>query len=546
MPPCTLIAPSSFVSNVKKVLRDGVLLSSVLLLSAAQAGASPYANRVDTARAAEWAGRAADWRNGALVYQVIVDRFAPPADLEAKRPLYPPPKRLRAWDETPVRGTYVDEAEVWSHEIDFWGGDLQSLRGRMDYIEGLGVDVLYLNPIHLAYTNHKYDAQDYFAVSPEYGSRADVAALADDAHARGLRLVLDGVFNHMGRTSPQFIDAMADPQSPWRDWYSIGPQHTLGYRAWYNVPNLPELNLESPAVRARLWGDEDSVIQGYLREGVDGWRLDVGFDIGFVYLDELTRSAHAARPDSVVIGEIWNYPEQWVPAVDGVMNMVMRELILKTVWNDMTGEQLARNVALMVEDTGIVPLLRSWVIIDNHDTPRIATLVPEQDRRHLAQVLQFTLPGSPCIYYGVELGMTGGDDPEQRAPMRWDLVNEENGELAWMRRLIEVRNASPALDYGDFRLLASQRVAAFLRTTDRAADTVVVVANPEPDAVREVLMLRDSKMMSGTAFVDALSGQEFGLHAGLLTVEIPPRTAMILKPRVDQQTSEYTNYKRVQ
>jgi glycosidase len=255
---------------------------------------SMFANARDRALAPKLAARAADWRIGPVVYQVLVDRFAPSADLDAKRHLYAAPRVLRAWTDQPQRGTRDDALGLWSHEIDFWGGDLASLEGKLGYLDDLGVDVLYLNPIHAAYTNHKYDAQDYFTVSPEFGTRDDVKRIAGDLHARGMRLVLDGVLNHMGRTSPMFRQALADPRSPWRDWFYIGPQYRLGYRAWWDVANLPDVNWENPAVRARLYGDPDSVVQGWLADGIDGWRLDVAYDIGFRFLGELTAAAHAA------------------------------------------------------------------------------------------------------------------------------------------------------------------------------------------------------------------------------------------------------------
>ena len=163
---------------------------------------NPHAPHPDDA--AVFATREADWRCGALIYQVLVDRFAPPADLAAKAHLYPAPKRLRAWQDTPQRGEYVEAARLWSHEIEFWGGDLASAATRLDHVQQLGADVVYLNPIHLAYTNHKYDALDYLQVSPEFGTRDDLREFADAVHARGMKLVLDGVFNHMGRNAPIF------------------------------------------------------------------------------------------------------------------------------------------------------------------------------------------------------------------------------------------------------------------------------------------------------------------------------------------------------
>jgi len=506
---------------------------------------APYANVHELARADEWAARDADWRNGAVVYQVLLDRFAPPADLEAKRPLYPSPKKLRDWSETPTRGTYVESAEVWSHEIDFWGGDFASLTSKLDYIDSLGVDVLYLNPIHLAYTNHKYDAQDYFEVSPEFGSREDVKKLAAELHKRGKRLVLDGVINHMGRTSPHFQDALKNPNSPWRPWFNIGPQYKLGYRAWVNVPNLPEVNLESPEVRARIYGDPDSVIQGYLREGVDGWRLDVAFDIGFRWLSELTEAAHQARPGSVVIGEVWNYPEQWMPALDGVMNMTLREVLVQMVNGRANPAAAARQIERLVEDVGTEPLLKSWIILDNHDTVRLTNSLTEPWQRQMAQVMQFTLPGSPCLYYGTELGMTGGDDPEQRAPMRWDLVNNDNATYKWTKKLLGLRKTSRGLRIGDYRALDTTKTLGFLRLTDRAADTVVVFANPSNEDVTEFVTLRDSKIMSYSKLKDALEGNEFLVMAGTLTITVPARGTFVLRP-VIEDTIEYTPYKRVQ
>ncbi|MBN2448457.1 MAG: glycoside hydrolase family 13 protein [Phycisphaerae bacterium] len=504
-----------------------------------------WANTYDEQLCAVLAARAADWRNGAIVYQVIVDRFAPPDDLDAKRGLYPAPKRLRGWDELPAGGEYVAEASVWSHEIDFWGGDLKSLCGRLEYINQLGADVLYLNPIHKAYTNHKYDAEDYFAVSPEYGTREDVRALADACHERDMKLVLDGVFNHTGRRAAWFQDAIADAKSPYRDWYYIGDEYKFGYRAWANVANLPELRLENPAVQARIYGDADSVVQGYLREGVDGWRLDVAFDIGFVILRQLTEAAHYAKAGSLVVGEIWNYPEEWSPSVDAVMNFHAREIILNVVNGEVSGGQAGRMLDGMIADAGLEPILKSWIILDNHDTPRLATVLPKQWQRRMAQALQFTMPGSPCVYYGTELGMEGRGDPEMRAPMRWDLVDETNADYVWTRGLIKLRQENRALRIGDFRLLPSEKLLAFMRRTDRAAQTIVVIVNATDDTVTELLPLRESKLMNWDTLPDLLGNGCTQAVSGTTRATVPPHTIWILRPAI-ADTDEYSPYKRVQ
>ncbi|HEY9027427.1 MAG TPA: alpha-amylase family glycosyl hydrolase [Burkholderiaceae bacterium] len=532
----------------------GVLCAVAASSSIAQSAATKpdYANGFDQALAGVFEAREKDWRDGAVVYQVHVDRFAPPADLEAKRALYPAPKKLHAWSDLPVRGRYLPEAKVWSHEIDFWGGDLQSLRGRLDYVKDLGADVLYLNPIDLAYTNHKYDSLDYREVSPEYGTRDDARELARDVHRRGMRIVLDGVFNHMGRNSAAFRQAEADPKSPYRNWFVFGPQYAGGARSWALAENLPELNLENPAVRDDLWNAHASVVRGWLRDGIDGWRLDVAFDIGFRYLGELTQAAHDEKPGSLVVGEIANFPREWFPSVDGLIHFTLRQVILGVAAGRIdaaTGQQM---IARIVQDADYDHILKSWVYLDNHDTARLATALPDARARRLAQVLQFTLPGSPNLYYGTELDMPGGDDPEMRAPMRWDLVRPDNAVLNWNKRLIALHRQQRALRIGNYRAITAGRLIGFERWTDRAADTVVVLLNPSDKAVTDTVLVADSKLMDGSRMVNLLADKDDAngpadvrLHAALMDVTLPAHGFAVLQPDV-APPGGYTNYKRVQ
>ncbi|MGH8030726.1 MAG: alpha-amylase family glycosyl hydrolase [Arenimonas sp.] len=517
--------------------------------AAATAPPTPRANATDLTVASTYESRESDWRNGAIVYQVLVDRFAPAADLDAKRALYPAPKRLRNWNELPTRGTYLPEAKLWSHEIDFWGGDLASLRSRLDYVDDLGADVLYLGPIHLAYTNHKYDALDYLAISPEFGTRADFDALVGDVHGRGMKLVLDGVFNHMGRNAPRFLDAQADPSSPYRDWFDFDAKYDGGVRAWAQAQNLPELVLENPEVRDYLYAKPDSVVQGYLAAGVDGWRLDVAYDIGFAYLGELTAAAHARKPGSLVVGEIANYPREWFPHVDAVMDFSLRQVLLRTVQGEIAPRHAMRMIGRMIDDAGIEPMLKSWLYLDNHDTARLATTLPDRDRRRLAQVLQFTLPGSPNLYYGSELGLLGAGDPEMRAPMPWDRV-EGNAELAWTRQLIQLRRQHRALRIGDYRELESDRLLAFERHTDRIVDAVIVLANPGAETVTETVLVPDSKLMNShgnTGLRDLLdaAAPPVEVLSALVRVTLAPGQVRVLAPVLAPREG-YTPYKRVQ
>jgi glycosidase len=500
------------------------------------------------AQAGVYEDRERDWRNGAVVYQVLVDRFAPPADLEAKRALYPPPKLLRAWTETPKRGPYLPEQKLSAHELDFWGGDLQSTAARLDHVQRLGVDVLYLNPIHLAWTNHKYDALDFQAVSPEYGTRDDFRRLAIDAHRRGLKVVLDGVFNHMGRNAPIFREAMADPKSKYRDWFAIGPQYEGGARVWSGFQNHPELKLENPAVRRYLYEAPDSVVRSWLRDGADGWRLDTAYELGYRYLRELSDAAHGEKPGSLVVGEIVNYPDRWLRSIDAVMSFTLRQIVLGLADGAIAPATAARMTERLVRDAGIEPMLKSWIVIDNHDLPRIATQLPDAAQRRLVQALQFTLPGAPNIYYGAEVGMTGGTDPENRNPMRWDLVSGGNPELLWMRRLVALHKTNRALRVGDYRPVEAQQLLAFERHTDRALETLIVVANPGRAPVRERLMVANAALMDDTPLQDLLGPEgaapvaSFG--PGFIWIDVPPQTVMVLKP-TPKALGGYSRYKRV-
>jgi len=505
---------------------------------------SPYSD-LNRAEEEKFARRENDWRVGPVVYQVLVDRFAEPADLAGRRRFYPQPRKLKPWSELPAAGAYLPEYHVYSQELEFWGGTLQGLRAKLDYIEQLGVDVLYLNPIHSAFTNHKYDASDYLAVSPEYGTLEDLDGLVADVHRRGMRIVLDGVFNHMGRRSPIFQEAASNPGSPYRAWFDFSAEYSQGVRLWQNARNLPELNFENPAVRDFIYAGRDSVVRSFLRRGIDGWRLDTAFELGFEVLSELTECAHREKPGSLTVGEIVNYPGDWFPAADGVMNFMLREIILHTTSGKIDPAAANGFIAHMAADCGVEPLLKSWTFLDNHDVPRLATYLPDPHARRAAQVLQFTLPGSPNLYYGVELGMQGGADPAQRAPMRWDLVSDDNEDYRWTKQLIRLRRDFRALRVGDYRPVLSQKLVAFERFTNRAGDALVVLANPTGLPVEETVLVPDSLLMDATRMVDLLgSGLEFNFYTPAFEVAVPPRTALVLSPQTGP-VDGYTSYKRV-
>lgn len=497
-----------------------------------------------------FARRDQDWRAGAVVYQVFVDRFAPSANLNAKLEHYAAPRTLKSWSDVPAHGHFLTEHDVWTQELEFWGGDLASVRAHLDHVTSMHADVLYLNPIQSAFTNHKYDAIDYMTLSPEYGTREELASLATEVHARGMRIMLDGVFNHVGRRHAYFVDALANAASAYRDWFFIGSEYPHGYRGWADVANLPDLRLENENVRAHLWGDANSVVRSYLNDGIDGWRLDVASDLGPVFLRALTTASHETKAQSAIVGEIWNTPAGWEGTLDGILNMHARMIMLDYCSGSADATKTAARLSDMIADAGIEFVLRCWTTLENHDTERLAHRVPNAELRRIAHVLQATLPGCPNLYYGQELGMDGGRDPANRAPMRWDLCNEHNVELQFMRALYAARSDLRALSKGDIIFLRGDRLLAFLRTTDATLETCLVVANMQDVDVEESISVRDGRLMAGTVFRDATAHAD-DRHAntsrvemGFATLRIKAKSACVFRI-VPPPVGQHSPFKRM-
>jgi glycosidase len=488
--------------------------------------------------------RAKDWRNGAIVYQVFVDRFVPPTNVTQQKAYYQAPRVFKTWDQLPKAGKLLPEEGVWSHELEFWGGDLMGVATKLDYIQKLGADVLYLNPIHEAFTNHKYDASVYMKIDPAFGTMQDFQSLLADAHDKKLKVVLDGVFNHCGKRSPVFQDALKNPQSPYRDWFYISDEYKNGYKGWVGGTNLPVNRIENPAVSRHLWSGFDSVVQGFLQLGIDGWRLDVAYELGDDALAEITQASHKVKEGSLVVGEMLGYPAGWQHCVDGQYNLFANMLWADLLAGNVTGRQASELLNDWIADAGIEHALKSWIVMDNHDTPRMATQYPLDADRFLAMGLMMTLPGSPNIYYGSELGMVGGGDPENRAPMRWDLASKPNATSNWIKKLIKVRKAMPALKYGDFQALRTEKLLAYTRTTGKLRENAIVVFNPTAKPVKETFSHRIGNLMSWQKLTNVLGKETVIQKSGLMTVEVPAKGMMIFKPVTDS-VNGFSPYDRI-
>mmetsp|Transcript_73552 Transcript_73552/g.227156 ORF Transcript_73552/g.227156 Transcript_73552/m.227156 type:complete len:611 (+) Transcript_73552:56-1888(+) len=504
--------------------------------------------RADVARALSqtMAARERDWRIGPVVYQVFVDRFAPPADLEAKRHLYPAPCTLHTWSELPQPGVLNEETKYYTHELQFWGGDLKGLRSKMDYVKGLGADVLYLQPIVEAFSNHKYDTTDYLRVDPQYGTMEDFHDLAAAVHGSGMRLVLDGVFNHIGARSQAVKEALEDKSSERRSWFFLGDEYKLGYKVWGCAANLLELKLEARSLQKYLWKGKKSVVAHWLDAGADGWRLDVASELGFANLMAITRAAHRHKTSSLVVGEVWAYPPQWTSSMDGVLSLHLGVLVYGLLDGSCPGPTAAQSVQRMIEDSSTEEVLRSWIVVSNHDMPRLASRLPEVRLRKLAQVLQFTWPGAPLVYYGDELGLAGSDDPHNRAPMPWGAAEEAgDGLLEHTRMLAAMRKRLRALRIGDYRALIAQRLMAFVRTTDKVIDVVVVMVNPTDDPVKEMVVVPVPSILGHTLFRDELSGEEVRALGSTFAMEVPAKSARILAMVDESGNPSGDQYKRM-
>jgi len=410
-----------------------------------------------------------EWVKDAVFYQIFPDRFA-----RSERVVKPP--RLEPWDTPPTaRG--------------FKGGDLLGVEEHLDYLVDLGITALYFNPIFQSASNHRYHTHDYTQVDPLLGGNPALRALLDSAHTRGIRVVLDGVFNHASRGFFQFNHILeVGEESPYLDWFTVHgfPLHAYdheqppNYDAWIGLHALPELNTANPQVREFIFG----VAESWVRFGIDGWRLDVPYEIDDDdFWREFRRRVKAASPDAYIVGEIWHEAQRWLSGdqFDAVMNYIQTRLALSffgarslaPLWHGGSYAPLkpidARTFATGVEN---MLALYHWEItaaqmnlLSSHDTPRFLTMVQgDQSALRLAMLFQLTMPGVPTIYYGDEIGLTGGYDPGSRGAFPWDEAQWDHDLLAFVRDAITVRRAQPALRRGTYRtLLADAERYAFER-----------------------------------------------------------------------------------
>ncbi len=507
------------------------------------------------------------WVRDAVFYQVFPDRFAASERV-------PKPGPLEPWDSPPTN-------------YGFKGGDLLGIAEHLDHIAAVGANAIYLTPIFQSASNHRYHTYDYMTVDPLLGGDAALRELLDRAHERGIRVVLDGVFNHTGRGFWPFHHVLETGiGSPYRNWFhydeeglrqgrpvnaypagrlrsgqgddqhhpgetdpgtdATSARSRLGYEAWWGMPALPKLNTAEPGVREYLW----NVAEHWLRFGIDGWRLDVPGEIDDrAFWAEFRRRCRAINPDAYLVGEIWHVAPEWVSGdrFDALMNYPLAEAIIGFVGGRSLNEPLLRShheygMVTRLDGAGfgarLMELLAAYSpetnavqlnLLDSHDTPRVLSVLGnDREALELAVLLQATLPGAPCIYYGDEVGVQGGIDPDSRRAMPWDEAHWDHELLGSMRAAFAVRHAEPALRSDEVTVTsAAGEALAFRRGV--SGGSLGVAINTGEERVRLSLGGGGGATVILTVGRARSTRPQVSHADGAVVIELPPRAGAVVR-----------------
>ena len=439
-----------------------------------------------------------DWAKGALIYQVFPDRFYKSGECDLTGKLKPYTVH-DSWDEE-VGWRPARDGRVLNN--DFFGGNFRGITEKLPYIASLGATILYLNPISMAFSSHRYDTGDYKVPDPMLGTQEEFSELCRQAHKLGIRVILDGVYSHTGSNSRYFnregafddLGAYQSRESRYSGWYTFYAWPD-SYRAWWNFDTLPTVNKMDPDFVRYIITDEDSVVAHWLRLGADGFRLDVADELPDEFVKLLYDRVKEVKPDALVLGEVWEDASNKIAydqrrtyftnaELDSVMNYPFRTAIVNFVKNLDGGRGFKETVMSIMENYPPQVAACNMNLLGTHDTPRILTALvddfdgsrEEKAKRHLsrnqlpvaverlqmASFLQYTLPGSPSLYYADEAGMEGYRDPFNRRTYPWG--REDPELLAHFRRLGQLRKTCDALRLGDIQFFqAEDRRIGFTR-----------------------------------------------------------------------------------
>ena len=500
-------------------------------------------------------GHTPAWFGSGVSYQIFPDRFCrsripDPAGMVGERTVH------ENWQDTP---DFLPDEQGEIRNRDFFGGDLPGITGKLDYLKGLGVTTVYLNPIFEAASNHRYNTADYLAIDPMLGKEEDFQTLCREAHKRGMRILLDGVFNHTGSVSRYFnadgsypdVGAAQSAQSPYYNWYHFS-RWPAEYDAWWGIKTLPAVEENHPDYREFIFGGMDSVVRHWLRCGADGWRLDVADELPDDFIAQLRCAMEEEKSDALLIGEVWEDGSNKIAydrrrryllgsETHGLMNYPFRTAALQWLCGG-DASDFRESMETLRENYPPDAYYSAMNFLSTHDTPRILTLlggepVPEDKpgraaarlspagyelaRRRLmvGAMLLYAFPGSPTVYYGDEAGVQGYEDPLNRRTYPWG--QEDERLLAWYRKLGALRCSRPSLQQGGISYpLAAGGGLAVRRCC--GSEVTVAVMNAGAESLEVHLP------WSGTIATDAMTGQQFLTEGGVLRLSLPGISGVLL------------------
>lgn len=450
-----------------------------------------------------------DFAKGNIIYHIFVDRFNRADGVKTKRKY----RLHESFSESPE----VVSADGKYYADDFFGGNFNGIREKLDYLEELGVGIIYLSPIFKAYSNHRYDTGDYLKVDELLGTEDDFKRLLDAAHEKGMKIILDGVFNHSGADSLYFnkfgtydsLGAYQSKSSPYYDWYYF-KKFPDEYACWWGCDNVPDLNKSNKDYRALVFG-KNGVVEKWQKLGADGWRLDVVDELPIDFVNLLIKKIKSVNKDALVIGEVWEDASTKVSygelrpyllgdQLDGTMNYPFMNAIIAYV-RDGDEKFFKDTVQSILENYPKETVYCLMNSLGTHDTVRIINALSDvrahgwskthklgyklpdseyekaKKKLYLASVLQFTLPGIPSIFYGDEAGLQGFDDPINRRPYPWG--SEDKEILAHYKKLGRIRRENRAVFSGGFNMRDENGLVAYERAS--GDDEILIAVNAGAD-----------------------------------------------------------------
>lgn len=481
-----------------------------------------------------------DFAKGNIIYHIFVDRFNRADGVKTKRKY----RLHESFSESPE----VVSADGKYYADDFFGGNFNGIREKLNYLEELGVGIIYLSPIFKAYSNHRYDTGDYLKVDELLGTEDDFKRLLDAAHEKGMKIILDGVFNHSGADSLYFnkfgtydsLGAYQSKSSPYYDWYYF-KKFPDEYACWWGCDNVPDLNKSNKDYRALVFG-KNGVVEKWQKLGADGWRLDVVDELPIDFVNLLIKKIKSVNKDALVIGEVWEDASTKVSygelrpyllgdQLDGTMNYPFMNAIIAYV-RDGDEKFFKDTIQSILENYPKETVYCLMNSLGTHDTVRIINALSDvrahgwskthklgyklpdseyekaKKKLYLASVLQFTLPGIPSIFYGDEAGLQGFDDPINRRPYPWG--SEDKEILAHYKKLGRIRRENRAVFSGGFNMRDENGLVAYERAggddeiliaVNAGADDKTLIINKEYTSLYNNKEYKDVVDVPGGSFV---------------------------------------------